>query len=100
MISNSISNVRRKQHGTGSKVTRVQLHSILSSLPCESSDDDTLILLGHTYQTPKKCAWCSALCDGYAMPSCKQLRQSVVAQLFGWQLMEQAKPFARRIAFF
>ena len=54
MISNFISNVRHKQHGTGSKVTRAQLHSILSRFPRESSDDDTLILLGHAYQTPKK----------------------------------------------
>ena len=54
MISNFISNVRRKQHGTSSKVTRVQLDSILSSFHRESSDDDTLIMLGHTYQTPKQ----------------------------------------------
>ena len=52
MISSFISNVCRKQHG--SKVTRWQLHSILSSFPRESSDGDTLILLGHSYQTPKK----------------------------------------------
>ena len=51
MISNFIANVRRKLHGTGSKVTRAQLHSILSGFPRESSDDDTLILLGHPYQT-------------------------------------------------
>ena len=54
MISSFISNVRRKQHGTVSKVTRAQLYSILSGFPRESSEDDTLILLGHTYQTPKK----------------------------------------------
>ena len=54
MISNFISKFRRKQHGSGSKVARAQFHGILSSFPRESSDDDTLTLLGHTYQTPKR----------------------------------------------
>ena len=52
-------NLRARQiveqlHGNGSNLTRVRLHNILSSFPRESSDEDTLILLGHTYHTPKK----------------------------------------------
>ena len=54
MISNFISNVSCKQHGTGSKVTKAQFHSILFSLPHEWSEDAALKLLGQRYQTPKK----------------------------------------------
>ena len=63
MTSNFVSNVHRRWHHIGSKVTRGLLHGVISNFPPESSNDDTLILPGHIFQTPKK----RALCLAFAM---------------------------------
>ena len=96
MISCFVSNVCRTRHGTSLTVTR-------ASFPISHM---SRAMMTHSYcsvthsRHQKECAWCSALCYGYTMPVCKQLRRSVVAQMFGWHLMEQGKQFVRKITVF